>query len=251
MRFGPLSRKSKQCAVTLSFAAAILLAGCDNAVQGGATGAGLGALSGLAIGSLSGNAGKGAVIGAVAGGVGGAVLGDQNRRASERNASSSGTPTNPPPQSQNSSSLTQTDRDRLALARFARSWRVTGWETVDGQRRLVSGTATGTVENSFFIRLTTQIRDDQSGNVTNGNIVFASEPGRGMTMNSHFDSGPTPMTFDGSLSADGNVLTLNEIAPAAEQRVIIRFINDGQWVADTTNRSDGSPRSSLNFTASN
>lgn len=59
--------------------------GCNNAVQGGAIGAGVGALGGMAIGSLSGDMGKGAVIGAVAGGVGGAVIGDQNRRKDQRN----------------------------------------------------------------------------------------------------------------------------------------------------------------------
>lgn len=66
------------------------LTGCNNAVQGGVTGAGVGALSGLAIGSLSGNAGKGAVIGAVAGAVGGAVIGDQNERRSNNGQSTGG-----------------------------------------------------------------------------------------------------------------------------------------------------------------
>ena len=58
--------------------------GCNNALEGGVTGAGAGALAGLAIGSLSGNAGSGAAIGAIAGGLGGAVIGDQNERQSRR-----------------------------------------------------------------------------------------------------------------------------------------------------------------------
>ncbi|MCL4220968.1 MAG: osmotically-inducible lipoprotein B [Phycisphaerales bacterium] len=64
---------------------ALALGGCNNAVSGGAIGAGAGALGGMAIGSLSGDMGKGAVIGAVAGGIGGAIIGDQNRRRDQRN----------------------------------------------------------------------------------------------------------------------------------------------------------------------
>ena len=66
-------------------ALALSVGGCNNALSGGALGAGAGALGGMAIGSLSGDMGKGAVIGAVAGGLGGAIIGDQNRRRDERN----------------------------------------------------------------------------------------------------------------------------------------------------------------------
>lgn len=226
-----------------------LLNGCDNAVQGGASGAGIGALSGLAIGSLSGNAGKGAVIGAVAGGVGGAVLGDQNRRSNERNNAQSAAAAPNAQADLPPGSVARADRDRLALTRLARTWRVTGWETIDGQRHLVSGTATGSVENAFFIRLLTVMRDDQSGQTNNGNIVFSSEPRRGVTMTSYFDSAPWPMTFSGVASDDGNVFTLNEIAPSSDRRVTIRFVNQTQWVADISSRVDNSPQASFNFTS--
>ena len=56
--------------------------GCNNALEGGLSGAGLGALAGMGIGSLSGDMGKGAALGAIAGGLGGAILGDQNQRSS-------------------------------------------------------------------------------------------------------------------------------------------------------------------------
>lgn len=56
--------------------------GCNNAIQGGATGAGLGALVGMGLGSLSGDMGKGAAAGALLGGLGGLVIGDQNARYS-------------------------------------------------------------------------------------------------------------------------------------------------------------------------
>lgn len=243
------------------------LPGCDNAGQGAVSGAGIGALSGLAIGSLSGNAGKGAVIGAVAGGVGGAVLGDQNRRSNERaqqqhaaippasSASTSGPSPSGPPTTVSvttPASLTQSDRDRLALSKLARNWRVTGWETVDGQRRLVSGTASGSVENAFFIRLIMTITDEQTRQVNNGNIVFASEPGRGLTMNSHFDTSPFPITYSGTVSNDGNLFTLDEIAPSAgARRIVARFISPTEWVADVSDRSgsQSTPQASFNFNA--
>lgn len=261
-----------------SLVASGCLMGCDNAGQGAMAGAGVGALSGLAIGSLSGNAGQGAAIGAVAGGVGGAVIGDQNRRTNQRADAANAArreqpaptvivqqpapaPVQPPPVQQPAAApapqpaaLSSHDRDRLALAKFARPWRVTGWETVDGQRRFVSGTATGQIDNTFFIRLDMAVTDEQSGRINTGNVVFASEPGRGLTMNSRFDTSPSPVTYTGSVSADGNLFTLDELGSGfgkTGRRMVIRFLSPDNWVADVTDRSTGSPmpRASMTFTA--
>lgn len=226
---------------------AMVAGGCENAGQGAATGAGVGALSGLAIGSMSGNAGRGAATGAIVGGVGGAVIGDQNRRQNTRPVPVAPPP--PPPAasqqqvvSQPPAQLSSADRDRLALAQFARTWRVSGWETVDGQRRFVTGTAVGSVENAFFVRLDINVRDDQTGRLNTGNVIFASEPGRGLTMNSRFDTSPSPVTFAGNVTADGSLFTLDEIAPGFGpngRRIVIRFISPDEWVADESERSGG------------
>ena len=56
--------------------------GCNNALEGGATGAAFGALAGMGLGALSGNMGEGAAAGAILGGLGGAIIGDQNQRHS-------------------------------------------------------------------------------------------------------------------------------------------------------------------------
>ena len=64
---------------------ALTLTGCNNALEGGLTGAAGGALVGLGIGALSGNEGDGAAIGALSGAALGAVIGDQNRRNAEYN----------------------------------------------------------------------------------------------------------------------------------------------------------------------
>jgi surface antigen len=58
----------------------LVLAGCNNALEGGATGGVFGALAGMGLGSLSGDMGKGAAAGAIIGAVGGAIIGDQNDR---------------------------------------------------------------------------------------------------------------------------------------------------------------------------
>ncbi|MBL8885267.1 MAG: hypothetical protein JNK16_01290 [Phycisphaerales bacterium] len=70
------------CCIAATFT--LTAGGCNNAAQGAASGAAIGALGGLAIGSLSGNAGAGAAIGAIGGAAVGGVIGDQNRRAQER-----------------------------------------------------------------------------------------------------------------------------------------------------------------------
>jgi hypothetical protein len=125
---------------------------------------------------------------------------------------------------------------------------------VDGQRRFVSGTATGQIDNRFFIRLDMAMTDQQSGRVNSGNVIFASEPGRGLTMNSRFDSSPTPVTYEGTVSADGQIFTLNELAPGFGpngRRLVIRFLSPDNFVADSTDRAGGNatPRASLTFTA--
>lgn len=232
-----------------------ILAGCDNAGQGAVSGASVGALSGLAIGSLSGNAGKGAAIGAIAGGAGGAVIGDQNRRANERTAQTARSlpPAQPAPApAAPTPALSTADRDRLALARLARSWTITGWQTSDGQRRLVSGTATGSVENAFFVTLDLRVTDQQTGQTNSGDVWFASEPGRGITVNSRFDTSPMPVSHVGSLSADGNVFSFDETTPGVSgRRMIIRFLSDREFVVDNSERIGGqiTPIGSLSFTA--
>lgn len=77
-------RRTRLATLGLVAGALAAMAGCNNALEGGITGAGLGAVAGTIIGSTTGNAGEGAAIGAALGGVGGAVVGDQNRRADER-----------------------------------------------------------------------------------------------------------------------------------------------------------------------
>lgn len=225
--------------------AAIMMAngsGCSNAKQGAVSGAGVGALSGLAIGSLTGSAGKGAAIGAVVGGVGGAVIGDQNRRKAE-NAAASGQGN-----AAASSSVASADLERANLARFAGRWSVSGWsEVVAGDRRDLRGTAEGSVEQNYFLRLDVALDGvSESGAPQTGTLTFASEPGRGLTLSSRFSDAPSAARFVGSGTPDGRSLTLDEVDSTVKgirRRVEIRFISDNEWIADVTNAAAaGSPR---------
>lgn len=210
-----------------------MLAGCESGSQGAKTGVAVGALSGLAIGSLSGNAGKGAAAGAIIGGVGGAVIGDQNRRKSEASRSSSSSGATPPAQ------YTPTDHERVALAKLAGNWQATGWSHVMGSgRHEVTGTAVGIVENSYYVTVDlTLVVDEVTGETNTGTLMFASEPGRGLTMSSRFSTSPSPSRYTGHASSDGNAFTLEEMTAQADgmrRRVNIRFLTRDQWVADIT-----------------
>lgn len=254
-RFNPCRSSAGRLIAWMGACAAMGLSmGCNSAGSGAASGATVGALSGLAIGSMFGAAGTGAAVGAVAGGAAGGVLGDQNRRQNERNAQAAAqsrqaaaaraTPVPP--------AVATADQNRLALARFARTWSIAGWQTVDGQRRLVSGTATGSVENAFFVRLDVRVTDEQTGWTSNGDVWFASEPGRGITMDSRFDTLPIPVTHAGTVSADGGVFTLEETTPGVVgRRTVIRFLSDSEFVVDDSERVDGRtiPIGSLSFNA--
>ena len=68
--------------VAATLGSLMLASGCNNALEGGLSGAALGALGGMGIGAMSGNMGEGAAIGAIVGGIGGLFVGDQNERNS-------------------------------------------------------------------------------------------------------------------------------------------------------------------------
>lgn len=233
--------------------------GCSTGRQGAMSGAAIGALSGLAIGSLSGNAGEGAAIGAIVGGVGGAVIGDQNRRrdeASHATASDAAAPASAPVPAPGAPPApvmlsSDSDRQRMALAKLARSWDVSGWELIDGQRQLISGTAVGAVENNYFIRMEMKISaDGRPGLESTGNLIFGAEPGVGLTMTSRFSTSPSSMNYTGTVSADGRTLTLTSAAPSgssAQRRIVIQFLTNNDFVADVTAGEKSEAQASLRF----
>lgn len=256
----PRFTRSSAASLSMSaflFGISLLVSGCNNARQGAVSGAGIGALSGLAIGSLTGEAGKGAAAGAIIGGVGGAVIGDQNRRASRgapgKAAAPAGTPAGTPATAATPPPLTRADQDRLALAKFARSWKVTGWEVTGEGRRNVVGTARGSVENNYFVRLDMRVAaEGQPDAVSTGNIILGSEPERGVAMTSRYSTTPVPLSYVGRVADNGNTFTFDETlnTRTARHRIVIRFLSADEFVADVTvaNGTGSVPQASFRFT---
>lgn len=236
----------KRVIAVVLIGAAQWLSGCSNAKQGALSGAGIGALSGLAIGSLSGNAGKGAAIGAILGGVGGGVIGDQNKRSQDQAATrEAGTRAMP-------ATVVAADADRAMIGRLAGRWSLTGWsEVVASDRRDLRGSAEGVVEQDYFLRLDASIVVGP-GDTRTGVLLFASEPGRGVTLSSRFSDSPSTSRFLGSGSADSRTITLEEvdsIIPGVRRRMVIRFQSPSEWVVDVTNLAgpDGARIGSFRF----
>ena len=223
--------------------------GCENAGQGAVSGAGVGAVSGLVIGSLTGSAGKGAAIGAVVGGVGGAVIGDQNRRKNEQAAA---TPP-PPPPAPSSTVVTVTQQPYVtgkALGRFVGQWHITGTvNSGSGAPLPVDGTASGSIDKTYFVRLDLHFTDPRNGQSVDGTSVISQTGGRGVEMSKiRSRSTPTVTQFKGDMDPSGSIFDLKQFDPPnSSRRVVIRLSSGTEWTVDVW---DGSARTeSYTFTS--
>jgi hypothetical protein len=140
--------------------------------------------------------------------------------------------------------MTPADRDRISLGKMAGSWTVVGWSEVSaGNRETISGSATGVIEQQFFLRLDMSATVSDSCQRSSGTLTFASEPGRGVTLHSRFDDSPSMARFAGMGNPDSTLLTLDETdtnTPGVRRRVVIRFLTPDQWLADVQNLSQPS-----------
>jgi hypothetical protein len=207
----------------------LLATGCESAGQGAVSGGAVGALSGLAIGSLSGNAGAGAAIGAVTGAVGGAVIGDQNRRNREAMdaAAAANAPRPAPAQS--------TDyKTGGALFGLVGNWNIVGEEiSPDGQRTPVTGTAKGSVEETYFLRLDVKFTDPQSNQTVEGTSLIAQEGGNKLTMNNTFSSNPQMVRYKGNVDTTGQAFVFKQTEPRVDspRNVLLRAAGPDRWTA--------------------
>jgi hypothetical protein len=202
----------------------IMLSGCSNAGEGALSGAGIGALSGLAIGSISGNAGEGAAIGAIVGGVGGAVIGDQNRRKSEAAAAQQSAAAPPQP-------VYQTGQ---AIGRLVGQWRIAGTIELGGAGTAsISGTARGTIDKTYFVRLEMRFNDPRGGQVVEGTSIISQTGGRGIEMTNSFSTSPVVRHFKGEMDESGSVFNLSQVdPPMSSRKIIVRISPSRGWIAD-------------------
>ena len=193
----------------------LMTGGCENAGQGAVSGAAVGSLSGLAIGSLTGSAGKGAAIGAIAGGLGGAVIGDQNRRRSEAEHAQADYKATP------------------ALSGLVGNWNVKGSAVdADGKSIAVEGTATAFAEKKYFLKIDVSVKDPRSGEMIEGMSVVGQEGGHKVSMTNSFSSVPETRRFEGEMDASGSIITLRQVSPPRDRKVIVRIGSNDRWAAE-------------------
>jgi len=229
MRSGMGVRASMAVLTMLAFG----LGGCSNAGEGAVSGAAVGALSGLAIGSLTGGAGTGAAIGAVAGGVGGAVIGDQNRRKDEAAQAAAKQPPSPTMVAY-SASPNQSYPTAQALGRLVGKWQINGTVSDGAGGTLpVTGTATGAIDKTYFLRLDLRFNDPRTGKVVEGTGVINQLGGRSLEMSNSFSTSPDLARFQGQMDESGTMFNLGEIEPSRGSRqIVIRMSTDRSWTAE-------------------
>lgn len=244
--------------------------GCNNAKQGAVSGAGLGALTGLAIGSVTGSAGKGAAIGAVVGGIGGAVVGNENKKKSDREEAmakeqldqqKAAGATTPPPAgaaaapSAGATVVTVTTTTNYqtgpALGKLVGNWNISGIvEGADGKPVAVTGTAKAAIDKTYFLRIDITTKDPRDGTVVEGTSVISQRGGRALDMTNSFSSSPVVRQFRGEMDESGSVFSFTQYDPPnSARKVILRAIDAKQLTADVW---DGNKKlESYTFTSAN
>jgi hypothetical protein len=136
------------------------------------------------------------------------------------------------------------DADRAALARLVGVWTFEGWATdPDGSRRQSAGRAAGAIENNYFVLLDIQSSTGRAAGPTpskSGSILFASDPGLGLTASAWGDGSPAVRRLAGQVSGNGTVFTFDEaVAPYGLRRanLTITFLSPDRWTAEVRDHS--------------
>jgi hypothetical protein len=137
---------------------------------------------------------------------------------------------------------TETDSDRAALARFIGVWNFEGQSLVDGSLKpMTSGRAAASIEDVHFVLLDLEATAGElSGRAgrKSGSMVFASEPGIGLTLTAWGDASPSITRLVGGVEGDGSRFNFNEMkTPPGLPRhsITITFETDDRWVAEFRN----------------
>ena len=263
--------RHQKSVVSLLLAAIVVGTGCSNAKEGALSGAGIGALTGLAIGSVTGSAGKGAAIGAVVGGIGGAVVGNENKKKSDREeamakeqmqqqkAATAATATTPPPSGSAGApgatvvTVTTTTNYQTgpALGKLVGNWNISGIvEGADGKPMAVNGTAKAATDKTYFLKIDITTKDPRDGTVIEGTSVISQRGGRALDMTNSFSTSPQVKQFRGEMDESGSVFSFTQYDPPnSSRKVILRAADAKQFTADVW---DGSRKlESYTFTSAN
>jgi hypothetical protein len=134
---------------------------------------------------------------------------------------------------------TSADSERALLARFVGVWSFEGWvAAADGSHSAVKGVSTAVIEDEHFVRLDMKSTEGQLGGRAarnHGTLMFASEPGIGLTLTAWGDGSPGISRLTGAAPSDGSAFTYTEAkTPSGVERVqlTITFQTDNQWTAE-------------------
>lgn len=136
------------------------------------------------------------------------------------------------------------DADRAALARFVGVWRFEGvLVNANKEQTTVQGSAAGTIEKEHFVLLELAPSSGQLGGRamrSAGSMLFAAEPGVGLTITAWGDAAPAVSRMTGTTSLKGGVFSFTELRTptnAARLGLSITFETDDRFVASISDLS--------------
>lgn len=130
--------------------------------------------------------------------------------------------------SDSSFSASVADSNRALLTKLVGDWQFEGaWSGADGKPNPVQGRAAGVLVNNFFVLLDVQSTEGQlAGRTTreDGSMLFAAEPGLGVTVSAWGDASPSVTRLVGRSESDGSVLSFLPAQGAANAvALVVRF----------------------------
>ncbi|MGH7242030.1 MAG: hypothetical protein ACREJD_01260 [Phycisphaerales bacterium] len=135
--------------------------------------------------------------------------------------------------------VARADADRALLGKLVGDWRFEGsWSENGGATNNVTGRAAGVLVNNYFVMMDVQTTSGQLSGRTSrdeGSILFATEPGMGMTISAWGDASPAITRLIGRAENGGSVLeyrAANSAGSAAS--VVVRFENENRLTIDLT-----------------
>ena len=77
----------------------------------------------------------------------------------------------------------------------------------------VDGTASGSIDKTYFVRLDLHFTDPRNGQSVDGTSVISQTGGRGVEMSNSFSSTPTVTQFKGDMDPSGSIFDLKQFDP--------------------------------------
>lgn len=154
----------------------------------------------------------------------------------------------------NSSVTTErADADRSLLGKLVGAWNFDGtWTGNDGKSHKVEGRAAGVLVNNFFVLMDIQTTSGELAGQTSreeGSILFASEPGKGLTATAWGDASPSITRLVGRSEEGGKELTFLPVGGAGKAvALVVRLEGDNRFSTEINGSSGGKGSARYSFT---